>query len=203
MSTYLLRVALVVAGAAVTAVPVGAQTAQALFERGAYNDAVQRVAAERDAGNADPVAAYLAGQALLKLDRGQDARGEFARLANGGDETWRAIGQSAIALLDNALDEAANEGRRAREVGGESGFAFYQAGLVHIRRNEFNDAAQALDRAAELMPDFAYAHYYAGVAHQREKRYTNMAQHFQAFLKLAPDAPEKRQVQLALSSLKG
>lgn len=198
-----MRAAFMMAVAVLMAVPATAQTAQALFERGAYNEAVQRVATERDAGNADPVAAYLAGQALLKLDRGQDARGEFARLANGGDETWRAIGQAAIALLDNALDEAANEGRRAREVGGESGFAFYQAGLVHIRRNEFNEAAQALDRAAELMPDFAYAHYYAGVAHQREKRYTNMAQHFQAFLRLAPDAPEKRQVQLALSTLKG
>lgn len=203
MSTYRLGTALVVVVATLTAVPSSAQTAQALFEKGAYDEAVQRVAAERTAGNADPVAAYLAGHALVKLDRGQDARAEFARLSDGGDETWRAIGQSAIALLDNALDEAASEGRKAREVGSESGFAFYQAGLVHIRRNEFNDAAQALGRAAELMPDFAYAHYYAGVAHQREKRYTTMAQHFQNFLRLAPDAPEKRQVQLALSSLKG
>lgn len=201
--TTSVRTALLVAAAAFTALPATAQTAQALFEKGAYAEAVQRVATERDAGNADPVAAYLAGQALLKLDRGQDARTEFARLSESGDETWRAIGQSAIALIDNALDEAVNEGRKARETGGESGFAFYQAGLVHIRRGEFNEAAQVLDRAAELMPDFAYAHYYAGVAHQREKRFTNMAQHFQNFLRLAPDAPEKRQVQLALSSLKG
>lgn len=203
MNNARIRTGLLVAATVCWALPATAQTAQALFEKGAYAEAVQRAETERAAGNADPATAYLAGQALIKLDRGQDARAEFVRLTESGDETWRAIGQSAIALLDNALDEAANEGRKAREIGGESGFAFYQAGLVHVRRNEFNEAAQLLDRAAELMPDFAYAHYYAGVAHQREKRYTNMAQHFQNFLRLAPDAPEKRQVQLALSSLKG
>lgn len=195
-----LRSSLVALTFALSALPAAAQSAQALFEKGAYDQAVQKANAE---GGGDPAATFLAGQALLKLDRDQDARTEFTKLANGDNETWKAIGQSAIALLDNSLDDAANQGRHAREVGGDSGYAFYQAGLVHIRRNEFDEAAQALDRAAELMPDFAYAHYYTGVAHQRAKRYPKMAEHFQAFLRLAPDAPEKRQVQLALSSLKG
>lgn len=180
-----------------------AQSAQTLYERGAYDQALARVATERAAGNADPMSAYLAGQALLKLNRDNDARAEFARLTDGGDETWRAVGQSAIALIDGALDEAVNEGTKARDLSGESGIAFYQLGLAHLRRNDFNAAAQALDRAAELVPDFAYAHYQAGVAHQREKRFSRMAEHFQVFLKLAPDAPERRQVQLALNSLKG
>lgn len=178
-------------------------TAQQLFERGAYAEVADRVGSERAAGSEDPASTYLAGQALLKLDRGQDARGEFARLSNGNDETWRAIGQSAIALIDNALDEAVTEGRRARDANGESGFAAYQLGLAHLRKNEFDAAAQVLDRAAELMPDFAYAHYNAGVAHQRSRRFNQMAAHFQAFIKLAPDAPERKQVQLALSALKG
>jgi tetratricopeptide (TPR) repeat protein len=178
-------------------------TPQQLFERGAYAEVADRVGTERAAGNEDPASTYLAGQALLKLDRGQDARGEFARLSNGNDETWRAIGQSAIALLDNAIDEAVTEGRRARDANGESGFAAYQLGLALLRKNEFDAAAQVLDRAAELMPDFAYAHYNAGVAHQRSRRFNQMAEHFQAFLKLAPDAPERKQVQLALSALKG
>ena len=108
-----------------------------------------------------------------------------------------------MALLDGAMDEAVNEGRHARDLSGENGWAFYQLGLAHLKKNEFNDASQALDRAAELMQEFAYAHYYAGIAHQREKRFNQMAEHFQAFLKLAPDAPEKKQVQLALSSLRG
>jgi tetratricopeptide (TPR) repeat protein len=157
--------------AALLAAPLVAEQsgAQKLYERGAYDEAVQRVNTERAAGNDEPVAAYLAGQALLKLDRHNDARAEFARLANGNDQTWHAIGQSAIGLIDNNLDEA----------------------------------SQVLDRASELMPEFAYAHYNAGLAHQRAKRFNRMAEHFQVFLQLAPDAPEKRQVQLALNSLRG
>lgn len=190
--------------AALFAAPVAAeQSAQQLYERGAYDEAVQRVQTERAAGNDDPVSAYLAGQALLKLERSNEARAEFARLSNGDDQTWRAIGQSSIALLDGALDEAVNEARKGRSLSGESGFAFYQLGLVLIRRAEFDEASQVLDRAAELMPGFAYAYYNAGVAHQRQKRFPKMAEHFQIFLKLAPDAPERRQVQLALTSLRG
>jgi len=176
---------------------------QRLYERGAFDETVQRVTTERAAGNNDLVSTYLAGQALLKLDRDNDARAEFARLANSDNQTWQAVGKSAIGLLDNALDEAATEGRRARDLSGESGFAYYQLGLVLIKRSEFDEAAQVLDRAAELMPEFAYAHYNAGVAHQRAKRFTKMAERFQTFLKLAPDAPERRQVQLALNALRG
>jgi tetratricopeptide (TPR) repeat protein len=195
--------AFAVAAIAIAAAPAVAQTAQALYERGAYGEAVQRVNTERAAGNEDPVNAYMAGQAYVKMNQPQEARTEFARLSNGGDETWKAIGQSAIALLDNALDEAVAEGQRARDAGGENGYAFYQLGLAHLRRNEFDPASQVLDRAAQLMPGFAYAHYQAGVAHQRGKRFNPMADHFQAFLKLAPNAPESGQVQLALRALKG
>lgn len=198
---------LLVASALATVVvaPLVAEQSQAqkLYERGAFGEAVQRVNEERAAGNDDPATAYLAGQALLKLDRNDDARAEFARLSNGADETWKAIGQSAIASLDNAMDEAANEGRKARDLSGESGYAFYQLGLVLIKRGDFDEAAQVLDRAAELMPEFAYAHYNAGIAHQRAKRYPRMSEHFQRFLQLAPEAPERRQVQLAISSLRG
>ena len=186
------------------AVPVAAQdSAQRLIERGAYAEAVQRVDTERQAGNNDPASTYLAGQALLKLDRGQDARTEFAKLANGDNETWAAIGQSSIGLLDNNLDEAVNAGRRARDMNGDTGFTHYQLGLVLMRQNQFDEAAQVLDRAAELMPEFAYAHYHAGVSHQRAKRFNQMAEHFRRFLQLAPDAPEKRTVQLALNALRG
>ncbi len=186
------------------AVPAAAQdSAQRLIERGAYAEAVQRVDTERQAGNNDPASTYLAGQALLKLDRGQDARTEFAKLTNGDNETWAAIGQSSIGLLDNNLDEAVNAGRRARDMNGDTGFTHYQLGLVLMRQNQFDEAAQVLDRAAELMPEFAYAHYHAGVSHQRAKRFNQMAEHFRRFLQLAPDAPEKRTVQLALNALRG
>jgi tetratricopeptide (TPR) repeat protein len=199
-----MAVAAVAALVAVTVPAAAAQdSAQRLLERGAYAEAVQRVESERQAGNNDASSTYLAGQALLKLNRDGDARGEFAKLSNGDDEAWSAVGQSAIALLDNNLDEAVSEGRRGRSVNGELGFTHYALGLALLRQNNFGEAAQVLGRAAELMSEFAYAHYNAGVAAQRAKQLDKMADHFRRFLQLAPDAPEARTVQLALNSLRG
>jgi len=179
------------------------QSAQSLLERGAFAEAAQRVQQERDAGNNDPAAAFVAGQAFLRMDQNQQAREEFARLSNCGDEAWKAIGQSAIALIDGAMDEAVNEATRARDINGELGYAFYQLGLVQLRRSEWDGAAQALDRATQLMPEFAYAFYNAGVAHQRARRFPEMADRFRRFMELAPDAPERKMVQTALNSLRG
>jgi tetratricopeptide (TPR) repeat protein len=198
---------LILAGSAVAfaAVGLGAdqQSAQSLLERGAFAEATQRVQQERDAGNNDPAAAFLAGQAFLRMDQNQQAREEFARLSNGDDEAWEAVGQSAIALIDGAMDEAVNEATRARDINGELGFASYQLGLVQLRRSDWDGAAQALDRATQLMPEFAYAFYNAGVAHQRARRFPEMADRFRRFMELAPDAPERKMVQTALNSLRG
>jgi tetratricopeptide (TPR) repeat protein len=188
---------------AVAGVNAEQQSAQQLLERGAYAEATQRVQTERDAGNNDPVSAYIAGQAFLRMDQRQPAREEFARLANGDDEAWKAIGQSAIALIDNAQDEAVAEGTRARDINGEHGFAHYQLGMALERRGDWNGAAEAFDRASQLMPNYAYAFYHAGVAHQRAKRFNQMAERFTTFLQLAPEAPERRIVQLALNALRG
>lgn len=183
---------------------LGAQeSAQALLERGAYGEALQRVRSDRAAGNNDPTSAYLGGLAALKMDQPQQAREEFAQLSNGENEAWRAIGQSAIAVIDGAMDEAVSEGTKARDVNGELGFAFYQLGQAQLRRNDWDAAAQALDRACELMPDFAYAFYDAGIAHQRAKRFNQMAERFQRFMQLAPNAPERKMAQLALNALRG
>lgn len=191
--------------AVIAATTLGAeqQSAQSLLERGAFNEAVQRVQQERAAGNNDAAAAYVAGQAYLRMDQNQQAREEFARLSNGDDEAWKAIGQSAIALIDGAMDEAVNEATRARDINGELGYASYQLGLVQLRRSDWDGAAQALDRATQLMPDFAYAFYNAGVAHQRARRFPEMADRFRRFLELAPEAPERKMVQTALNTLRG
>jgi tetratricopeptide (TPR) repeat protein len=192
-----------VAISAVVGLGAEQQSAQSLLERGAFNEAVQRVQQERSAGNNDPAAAYVAGQAYLRMDQHQQAREEFARLSNGDDEAWKAIGQSAIALIDGAMDEAVNEATRARDINGELGYASYQLGLVQLRRSDWDGAAQALDRATQLMPDFAYAFYNAGVAHQRARRFPEMADRFRRFMELAPEAPERKMVQTALNSLRG
>ncbi|MGE0359369.1 MAG: tetratricopeptide repeat protein [Vicinamibacterales bacterium] len=199
----LILVSSAAAGLAVVGLDAEQQSAQQLLERGAYAETTQRVQTERDAGNNDPTSAYIAGQAFLRMDQNQQAREEFARLANGDDEAWKAIGQSAIALIDNAQDEAVAEGTRARDINGEHGFAHYQLGMALERRGDWNGAAEAFDRATQLMPNFAYAFYHAGVAHQRAKRFNQMAERFTTFLQLAPEAPERRIVQLALNALRG
>jgi tetratricopeptide (TPR) repeat protein len=191
--------AILLAGAGLAA----QDSAQSLLERGAYGEALQRVRSDRAAGNNDPTSAYLGGLAALKMDQPQQAREEFAQLSNGENEAWRAIGQSAIAVIDGAMDEAANEGTRAKDINGELGFAFYQLGQAQLRRNDWDAAAQALDRACELMPEFAYAFYDAGIAHQRAKRFNQMAERFQRFMQLAPNAPERKMAQLALNALRG
>lgn len=198
----------VLVGSAAAALAVGGvdaeqQSAQQLLERGAFAEATQRVQSEREAGNNDPASTYIAGEAFHRMDQHQQAREEFARLANGEDETWKAIGQSAIALLDNAQEEAVAQGTRARDISGEHGFAHYQLGMALERRGDWNGAAEAFDRASQLMPNYAYAFYHAGVAHQRAKRFNQMAERFTTFLQLAPDAPERRIVQLALNALRG
>lgn len=199
---------LVLASAAAAAISVAGvaakqQSAQQLLERGAFAEATQRVQAERDAGNNDPASAYIAGQAYDRMNQNQQAREEYARLSNGDDEAWKAVGQSAIALLDGNLDEAVAEGTRARDINGEHGFAHYQLGLALERRNDWNGAAEAFDRSTQLMPNFAYAFYHAGVAHQRAKRFNQMAERFTTFLQLAPEAPERKIVQVALNALRG
>ena len=90
--------------------------------------------------------------------RGKSSRGSTRAAGWGkscGDEAWKAIGQSAIALIDGAIDEAVNEGTRARDINGELGYASYQLGLVQLRRSDWDGAAQSFDRATQLMPEFA------------------------------------------------
>ena len=194
--------ACLIAVAAVSA--VGQQSAQSLLERGEYAETVQRVQAERDAGNADPGVGVSRRPGASQARSGSSRRARNSRaLPTAATKRGRPIGQSAIALIDNALEEAVNEGARARDINGELGFAHYQLGLAQLRRSDWNGAAQALDRASELMPDYAYAFYNAGVAHQRAKRFNEMAERFRRFLQLAPNAPERKMAELALNALRG
>ena len=179
------------------------ESAQALIERGANAEAAQRVQAERAAGNNDPTSSYLAGLAYLNMDQAQPAREAFAQLSNGDNEAWRAIGQSAIALIDGAMDEAVNEATKARDINGELGFAHYQLGLVQLRRSDWDAAAQALDRSCELMPELRLR-----VLQRRHRAPAGEAlqpdgRALPTFMQLAPNAPERKMAQLALNALRG
>ena len=198
--------------------------AQRALESGKYDDALARIAEARERGEAGLVEAFLAGHAQLRRSQNDAAKNDFRALADSDDETWRRVGESSLAQIDGDLDraqavateataqidarnaEATSRGEqppsdppaRWREFA-----AFYQLGLVNMRREDWAGAAAAFDRAVALNPMFAYAHYYAGLAASRMKRPDQVARHFEVFLKLAPSAPERGAVTSMMRTLRG
>jgi protein O-GlcNAc transferase len=171
---------------------------QKLLERGALDEAVQRATRER--GN--PESTYLAAQALTKMNNDGGAGEQYSQLRQMRDADWKAIGESAAALLGGNLDEATEAANRAIDANADNPYAHYQAGLVASKKNDFEHAAAEFGRSVEIKPDFAYGHYYAGLASQKLRQTAKMSQHFEAFLRLAPDAPERAAVNSVLRTLR-
>ena len=169
---------------------------QRLFQSGDYEQAVEA------ARESDPASTYLAAQALLKLDRTDQAVSEFTRLRASDQPAWRMIAESGEALAANDAGRAIELARRATETDDGNPFAFYQLGLSASKAGDWGTASAALNKTLELKPDLAYAHYYAALASQRQRRLPRAAQHFEAFLRLAPEAPERQAVQAIMRSLK-
>ena len=169
---------------------------QRLFQSGDYEQAVEA------ARESDPASTYLAAQALLKLDRTDQAVSEFTRLRASDQPAWRMIAESGEALAANDAGRAIELARRATDTDGDNPFAFYQLGLSASKAGDWGTAASAFSETVGLKPDFAYAHYYAALASQRQRQLSKAAQHFEAFLRLAPEAPERQAVQAIMRSLK-
>ena len=205
-------------------VPVTA--AQRLFEAGQYDQALQAIAEARQREQGGMFDAFIAGHAQLRKSQTDAAKGEFSRLAQSPDDTWRLVGESSMSYIDqnfdlaldtanqavgqvnerNAQATAAAGGQMPTQDGGErvrDFAAFYQLGLVKSRREDWAGAAQAFDQAAVLNPTFAYAHYYAGLSYSRMKRPDMVGAHFEVFLKLAPNAPERGAVMTMMRTLRG
>jgi tetratricopeptide (TPR) repeat protein len=178
----------------------GAQgtSVQKLFERGAFEEAVQRGEAERN--NVESV--FFAAQAAGRMNDNGRAAQEYGRLQQAGDDAWKAIGESGVKLAEGNLGAAMAAAERAVAASGDNPYAHYQAGLVANRQNNYERARDGFTRAAELKPDFAYAHYYAGTTNQRLKNIAQMSEHFERFIKLAPDAPERTAVTALLRTLR-
>src|SRR4029434_10750677 len=81
-------------------VQVSAQEdARRQFESGKYQAVVEQTAAEHS-----PAAPDLKVLAHLKLSQPGEAKQAFGRLS--ADEAWKAVGESAIALVDGNQDAA-------------------------------------------------------------------------------------------------
>lgn len=194
-SILVLAGALAICGSAVAADEQRPEV-QRLFQSGAYEQAVD---AARDA---DAPSTYLAAQALVRLERADRAVAEFTRLRASENSSWRLIGESGEALMNNDADRAIDLARRAVDADENNPFAHYQLGLAASKANDWGTAVGGFSRAVELKPDFAYAHYYAALSHQRQRQLSRAAEHFDAFLRLAPDAPERSAVLAIMRTLK-
>ena len=188
----------VLALAAAVATSVSAQDdVRKLFESGRYQAVVDQT---KDDAPAD--AQYMKGLARLKLNQNDEAKAAFRRLEGSGD-AWRAIGDSAVALIDGNLDAALTAARSAVERDGGLATAHFQLGRVLEARNERQAAADAFVKATQADPRMAYAHYNAGMNFYQAKRVDQMAVYFENFLKLAPQAPERAGVESIMRTVRG
>ena len=203
--------------------PASQMSAQKLFEAGKYDPAIQALASKRQSGSTTPAEDYLAGQIHLRMNQNDKAKQEFARLTTSSDPVWKLIGESAVALVDNRVDEAldkatqaAKQLENAQSAAGaamppvtadprrtEAFHAQYQLGLVKAKKEDWTGAAEAFERAATLDPVFAYAHYYAGLSYSKIQRPDRVALHFDHFLTIAPNAPERSAVTSIMRTIRG
>jgi tetratricopeptide (TPR) repeat protein len=168
-----------------------------LYEAGKYQAAV-----DKSAGDNSPASQYLNGLSHLKLNQPDAAKEAFRKL-EGGDEAWKAVGQSAVALTDNNQDAALAAGRSAVSHNAKLAEAQYQFGRVLDATGDHAGAAEAFAKAAEINPQMAYAHYYAAMSFYEAKQVARMAVYFENFLKLAPNAPERPDVESIMRTVRG
>ena len=177
--------------------PAAQDDPRKLFESGKYQAVVERTAKDESPG-----AQYLKGLAHLRLKQNDEAKEAFGRLGR-GDEGWKAVGDSAIALVDGNRDGALDAARTAVERNAGLAEAQYQLGVVLEARGDRPAAAEAFVKATEANPQMAYAHYYAAMNYYEAKRVDRMATYFENFLKLAPNAPERPGVESIMRTVRG
>jgi tetratricopeptide (TPR) repeat protein len=207
MKTFTIVAVLAIAGAAGLRgqEPANPQSAnpQTLFDAGKYEEAISAITAKE--GEPAPESIYLAGQSYLRLNRRDDARAQFAKLAAGVDPptAWSLVGESATALADGNHPVAVEKASRAAEMAPDQFHPHYQLGLAHAALEQWEQAAAAFEKATTINPSFAYAHYHAGLMYSRQRQLDKMATHLEYFLKLAPEAPERAAVTSLMRSIRG
>jgi tetratricopeptide (TPR) repeat protein len=190
---------------AVLTVPVvlggQAPSPQTLYEAGTYEEVVNTIGSQGD--QVAPESTYLVGQSLIRLNRHDEARAQFAKLSSAEPTPWSLVGESATALVDGNSSLAIEKATQAVTLAPDQFHPNYQLGLAYSAADQSEAAAASLAKAAGINPSFAYAHYYAGLAYSKLKRLDQMGTHLEYFLKLAPKAPERPAVEALMRSLRG
>ena len=176
---------------------------QALFEAGAFEEVVKADPAMVPSTSSE--ASYIRAQSFIRLNRLDEARAEFGKLASTGPDPtpWSLVGESASAVLDANHALAVDKANQALALAPDAFHPHYQAGLAYSAGDQWAQASAAFARATELNPTFAYAHYHAGLAFSRIRQLDKVAHHLDYFLKLAPNAPERPAVMSMMRTLRG
>jgi tetratricopeptide (TPR) repeat protein len=196
MTLHPMSLALVLVMAAGPAHAAAQDDPRTLFQSGKYQETVTAIG-----DTPSPEAQFLKGLAHRKLGQNEEAKAAFGRLGEEG--AWKAVSESATALVDGNLDGALASANAAVEQNPGLALGQYQLGLVLEARAEHAAAAEAFARATEADPQMAYAHYHAGINFHKAKRVDRMAVYFEHFLKLAPNAPEKPAVESIIRTVRG
>lgn len=126
-------------------------------------DAYLRIANTYDYLTQTPEALYRAGFLYASLDRSNEARGVFERLADTYPNTAQAVdglmlaASEAVKSGDNAAAERYYSEVAAKAVGEDRAQALLQVGRMAIARGDQQIANQALAQAAEAAPDSYFA----------------------------------------------
>ncbi len=190
-------------GAAVFASAADHSPGVKLFQENKFAEAEQTLRGELAHNEGDAEAAAYHALALLRLNKGDEARAAAARAIESAPD--RAVSQLAfaeVAAEQNRAEDAAKGIAAAEKADPDHPRLPYARGLLKVVRKDFRGAAEDLEKACEKEPGNAYAHYYAGLAYNQVKRPDRMVNHFESFLKLAPNAPEAARVRSVMRTVR-
>lgn len=116
------------------------------------------------------------------------------------EKALRSLGRSLLA--QDKLTEAEQAFVEAARVAPASARAQSELGEVYRRLERYEDAAACFEAALGLDPGYALALYNLGVVRMQQSRPADAAAKFEAYLAMRPDAPERAEIEAALSTLK-
>jgi predicted Zn-dependent protease with MMP-like domain len=124
------------------------------LDRGVPEEALSRARGAMAREGDDPVLRFLAGMALLELDRPEEAVGELGRAVGMDPDDAEFRAQHAFALFRSCrFAEALEEARRAVEADPRYPDAQHVLGLALERDGRFDEADAAWERAAAADPE--------------------------------------------------
>jgi tetratricopeptide (TPR) repeat protein len=180
---------------------VNVPSLQVLYESGDDQQLVGRVAASTP-DTVSPSDLWFAAHSYLRLGQQDEARAVLVRLRDSADLAWRTTAELLLATLNNDPD-ALERARRAAVDVATHPYVQYELGISYASQNDFAPAARAFDAAIEADPALSYAYYQAALAYERLNRNDLVVIRLDMFVRLAPNAPERRQAESILRTVRG